>query len=266
MDTGFIALSGLVGLLLGSFYTACVYRWLHEISLVDPMRSFCPVCEHPLSWSENVPLVSWILQRGRCRHCNAIMHWRYPAVEFTSLVWSCLIAAKFGWSVEWGVFMVFGGIFIVAGFIDLESFLLPDILTIPGTLLALGAYAFLLGPGEIGANWDDRLVDSLIGMAAGGGFFAVLHYGYKLLRGVDGLGLGDVKLMCLIGALLSAQALPFVIVIGAFSALLVSVFYMARSGKGGKTPVPFGPFLSLAAMTWILYGPELWRMYLTSMR
>ncbi|MBU1248102.1 MAG: A24 family peptidase, partial [Proteobacteria bacterium] len=187
----------------------------------------------------------------------------YPAVELTSGVWAVLLALKFGPGPEWAVFMLFGAIFIIASFIDLESFLLPDILTIPGTLLAVLAATFVL-PGP--ETWDARLLQSLLGLAVGGGLFLVLHYGYRLLRGVDGLGLGDVKLMCLIGALLTAMALPFVVIVGAVVALLASVFWMIGSKKGGKTPIPFGPFLSLAAMTWILCGPEVWQWYLGAMR
>ncbi len=258
----FAILAAVLGFILGSFYTVCVYRWLHEISLVRPARSFCPACKHTLAWYENIPLFSWVVQLGKCRHCSERIHWRYPTVELTSAVWAVLLALKFGPGVEWAVFMVFGGIFIVAGFIDLESFLLPDVLTIPGTLLAVGAYTFLLGPG----SWQANVQQSLIGLAVGGGLFLALGWGYKLLRGVDGLGLGDVKLMCLIGALLTVVALPLVIIVGAVFALMASVFYMIGSRKGSKTPIPFGPFLSLAAMLWILYGPEIWLWYLGVMR
>ncbi|MGE4505705.1 MAG: A24 family peptidase [Desulfovibrionaceae bacterium] len=298
--TAFIALSALLGLALGSFYAASAYRWINELSIVRPARSFCPSCAHPLSWRENIPLASFLIQRGRCRHCAAPIHWRYPSLELASLVWGGLAAWRFGPGAEWAVAMVFGGILLTASWIDLESYLLPDVLTIPGAVLAVAAFVFVLGPEGAGraANWTANLKTSLIGLGLGGGVFLVLHYGYKWLRGADGLGLGDVKLMCLIGALLGPRALPFVILVGALSALLCSAAWVVRgrreaaataesygengaegqaSGGDGdedggegtsvaRTPIPFGPFLAFAALLWLLRGPEIWGWYLRMMR
>lgn len=261
-QTLFTAFSVLLGLALGSFGAAFAFRWLHELSMVRPARSLCPSCEHPLSWRENIPLASFALQRGRCRHCSARIHWRYPATELALAVWAALVALTFGPGVEWGVYLLMGALLITASVIDLESFLLPDVLTIPGTVLALLAATFLLGQGP----HLDRFTDALMGLAVGGGVFYLLHLGYRLLRGAEGLGLGDVKLMCLIGALCGPQSLPFVILVGAVSALAASAFWLVKSSDGARTPVPFGPFLAFAALAWIITGPEVWGWYLSVMR
>jgi len=249
----FPLISLILGLVLGSFYNVCIHRYIHSASVVRP-ASHCPACGHILRWWENIPLVSYILLQGKCTACRQPISIRYPAVEGISGLWALLLALSFGPGWAWLVYMVFGGLLVIISFIDLEIFILPDAFTLPGGLLAFLCAAFLLGIG-----WKA----SLLGGAIGAGGFWLLQKGYKLLKGVEGMGTGDIKLMFLLGALLGWQALPLVVFFAAISGLAVSLFYLRKAGSQGlQTAIPFGPFLSLGGMLYILWGRELWRWYL----
>ncbi|MFW6414711.1 MAG: prepilin peptidase [Thermodesulfobacteriota bacterium] len=252
-QTLFLVFSALLGLVLGSFYNVCIHRYLQGGSILSP-RSHCPNCSHFLSWWENIPLLSYLLLRGRCRECKAAISLRYPLVEALSGLWALLLAIKFGPGMPWLVYLLFGGILIVMSFIDFEAFILPDSLTLPGGMAAFLAATFLLG-----MPWQT----SLIGGIAGAGIFLALQQGYKYLKGIEGLGTGDIKLMFLLGALLGWMALPLMILLGAVCGLLASLFYLAKNAKHGlQTAIPFGPFLNLGAMLYILFGPRIWQWYL----
>ena len=242
-----------LGLILGSFSNVCIHRYVQGTSIILP-SSHCPLCKHKLDWWENIPLISYILLRGRCRSCRETIHWRYPVVEGISGLWALLLALKFGAGAAFAVYILFGQILIIISFIDLEIFILPDIYTLPGSVGALAAAILFLG-----LPWSA----SLVGALAGGGTFLILQQGYKWFRGRDGLGTGDVKLMFLLGALLGWQALPLVVFMAAISALAISLIYLRQaSAKGLQTAVPFGPFLSLGGMLYILCGPQIWQWYL----
>jgi leader peptidase (prepilin peptidase)/N-methyltransferase len=243
-----------LGLLLGSFYNVCVHRYLAGESIVWP-PSRCPDCGHRLSWWENIPIMSFLALRGRCRNCKAAISLRYPVVEALSGLWALALAVQYGPTWAWLAYMVMGGILIVASFIDLASFILPDILTLPGAALAFLAAVFVLGMDP---------VQSLLGAGIGAGTFLALQVGYRKLKGIEGLGTGDIKLMLLLGALLGPTALPIVVLGGSLAALAASVFFILQAkargeGEGLKTAIPFGPFLSLGGMLAALYGDAIWR-------
>ncbi|MCF8104073.1 MAG: prepilin peptidase [Desulfohalobiaceae bacterium] len=249
----FPLVSTIFGLVLGSFYNVCIHRYLGQISIVSP-GSHCPQCGHALSWWENIPLLSYAFLRGACRECRQAISLRYPLVESISGLWALLLALKFGFGWEWLVYLAFGGILIIISFIDLDSFILPDLYTIPGSVCA-----FLCASLWLPLGWQA----SLIGALAGGGGFWLIQKGYKALKGIQGLGSGDIKLMFLLGALLGWQALPIMIFISAISGLAVSVFYLLKKDSQGlQTAIPFGPFLSLGGMIYILCGREIWSWYL----
>lgn len=249
----FPALALILGLCLGSFYNVCVHRYLTGQSIIRP-GSHCPDCGHNLSWWENLPLLSFILLWGRCRQCRQSISLRYPALEAASGLWALALALKFGPGWPWLIYLIFGGILLLLSFIDLKSYILPDFLTLPGAVLAF-ACSWLLPH----ISWQS----SLIGAISGAALFWLLQLAYKALKGVQGLGSGDIKLMLLLGALLGWQALPLSIFLAALSGLVVSLIYLRRSpGQGLQTAIPFGPFLSLGGMLYILFGPELMRWYL----
>jgi len=236
---------------LGSFYTVCVHRYLSGESIVFP-GSKCPACGHKLRWWENVPVASFLLLQGRCRGCKTRISWRYPTMEAVSGLWALALALKFPLGPEtlgpFFLYLAIGGVLIVASFIDFDSYLLPDVLTLPGAALGfLGAWLVLGMP----------LRDSLIGAGVGAGSFWALQVAFKKIKGYDGLGTGDIKLMLLLGALLGWRALT--ITAGALTALLASVYYMRKQPEEGmRAMVPFGPFLSLGGMLYILFGDYYW--------
>lgn len=238
--------AAVLGLILGSFYNVCIHRYLTGESIVSP-PSHCPHCKKRLGVAELIPLFSFLYLRGRCAGCGQPISPRYPLVEALSGLWACLLALNFGLSVPFFVYLAFGGLFIVASFIDLAIFILPDVLTLPGAALALPASVLLLG-----LPWAEAVAGAL----AGAGLFWLLHLVYRVVRKREGLGLGDVKLMLVIGALIGVKALPLAILWGSLAALLASVAWLkGHRGSLAQVPIPFGPFLSLGAMAYILFGP-----------
>lgn len=267
LDHIYPGLAFFLGLLLGSFYNVCVHRYLSGESIVFP-GSKCPKCDHPLAWWENIPVVSFLILRGRCRACAKPISWRYPLVELVSGLWAFGLALKFplhltaagyssGWEWSLGVFgvhMVIGGILIVASFIDFDSYILPDILTLPGAVLALAGAYFVLRPA---LGWP-TLTESLVGAAIGGGLFWLLQFLYRKLKGMEGLGTGDIKLMLLLGAWSGWPSLPFTLLAAGVTAIAGYIVYNRMNQSEEPTMVPFGPFLSLGGMLYVLFGDWYW--------
>ncbi len=246
--------AGILGLILGSFYNVCISRYLYHESIVRP-SSHCPKCGQPLSWWENIPLLSFALLRARCRYCHAPISWQYPLIEAISGLWALLLAIQYGLNWPWVVYLVFGGLLIIVSTIDLKIFILPDLLTISGTIAAIPCAVYVL---------DHTWTTTLFGGLLGAGSFLLLQKVYKILKGIEGLGTGDIKLILLLGLLLGWPSLPFIVFIGAVSGLIVSVvfFYTQIKKQGMQTAIPFGPFLSFGGMVYMLYGPELWDFYI----
>ncbi|MCA1943841.1 MAG: prepilin peptidase [Desulfovibrio sp.] len=252
-----------VGLCLGSFYNVCIARYLSGESIVFP-GSKCPVCGHRLRWWENIPLLSFLLLRGRCRGCQGKIHWRYPVVEALNGLWAFLLiqklpllpGAEMEWLALWSGYMLIGGILIIVSFIDLELYILPDVYVYPGILLTLAFAFFVVDPFYGIPTFED----ALYGAGIGAGLFFALQRLYRLLKGQEGLGTGDIKLMLMLGALVGWRGLPMMILASAFSALLASAIYMRRQKQGMQTMVPFGPFLSLGAMVYVVAGELYWEL------
>jgi leader peptidase (prepilin peptidase)/N-methyltransferase len=244
-----------LGLILGSFYNVCIHRYLTGQKVGDPKRSHCPNCGHMLSWWENLPILSYVLLRGRCRSCAARISPRYPAVEAVSGLLALALGFKYGPSAEWIVYMAFTGALITASFIDFAEYILPDRVTLGGAPVAfVCAWLFL----------DVTWLDSLIGAALGAGLFFLLQRVYRRIRSDEGMGTGDIKLMLMLGALTGWQSLAFIIFTGSLSALAASLAYL-RAGEGMRTAVPFGPFLALGAVLYILVGEAVMNWYLGAM-
>lgn len=240
-----VAISFLFGLTIGSFLNVVIYRWPHEISFAKG-RSFCPACRHPLAARDLVPLVSYLVLRGRCRYCRARISWRYPLVEFLTGAGLALLFYFFGLSLPFFQWAILYLLLIPLFFIDLEHRLLPDILTLPGIALGL---AFQIAQGFW---WQ-----SLLGAAIGGVLFGLI---YLLWKG--GMGAGDIKLALMVGAFLG-YPLVFVwfvlaFVIGALGAIVGMVIF----GLKGKSAIPFGPYMAVAALMVAFWGQPMINWYL----
>lgn len=240
--------AALFGLVLGSFYSVCISRYGTGTTIFYPARSHCPSCNHLLTIKENIPIASFLLQRGRCAHCLAKISYLYPTIELTSMVWAVL-AAIHSYSIpEWVTLIIIGGICIVASGIDLHTFLLPDVLTYSGVVIVLGASYFSLLP--------IHFADSLIGAFVGAGLLWTLAILFKILRKIDGLGYGDVKFMLMLGGLVGWQGLSWLILCASTTALLYAICHLRNKEDITKTPIPFGPFLALGACITFLYQTE----------
>lgn len=253
MDTvptwAFFLMAAVLGLELGGFATIFIQRWIDEQPILKPGRSRCPSCETGLGWRDTIPLISFLLLRGRCRHCDARIGSQYLLVEISCLAWSLALAYKLGLTPAYGVNLILGVMLVTGSFIDFETFLLPNRITLGGAAIAVAASYFLPEPG---------FRNALYGAALGGGFFWLLQQAYRIFRGEEGLGTGDVKLMLMIGAMVGFSGLPFTILAAALtSGIGIFVYAFKQDATGLKTRIPFGPFLSLGCMIYILYGQQI---------
>jgi leader peptidase (prepilin peptidase)/N-methyltransferase len=239
-----------LGACLGSFANVLIHRLPRNQSVVRP-RSRCPGCAHPIAWHDNLPVLGWLLLRGRCRHCGAPIPRRYPLVELLGAAALVVGVWRFGWG--WGGFAA--GLFLIdllaIALIDWEHMIIPHTLTVGGMALGV-ALAPWTGLGIGGA---------LAGLAAGAGLVLALAHGYRLLRGQVGMGGGDVMLMGMVGAFLGLRGVVVVIFGGA---LLGTLFAVVRHGGrlSGQSRLPFGTFLALAAAAALFAGRPLVDWYL----
>ncbi len=246
-----LVFSFFIGSCWGSFANVIIYRWPNGKSFVSP-RSRCPTCETAISWYDNIPIVSWIFLRGKCRGCQAPISWRYPLVEFLVGSFFSALFFKYGWSWLTLEYWYFIFALTAASFIDLDHFLLPDILTVSG-----------IGVGLVGAamNPEREFLPAFYGVLLGGGFLWAIAYLYELIRKEEGMGGGDIKLIAWIGAVLGVKAIPFVILAASISGSLIGLFVASRSQKGLKAAIPFGPFLALGAVVYLFWGSQLAETY-----
>jgi leader peptidase (prepilin peptidase)/N-methyltransferase len=237
----------LVGLALGSFLNVVITRLpLEERGWAG--RSRCPYCRAPISWRDNLPLISFFLLRRRCRFCRHPISWRYPLVELAGGLLALALWVKFPGSYLLLIYGPFAAALLVLTGLDLEHRWLPDVITLPG--VGLGLVFSLVFPHL--SFWE-----ALAGVLAGGGGFFILGWGYEKLTGKMGMGGGDVKLMALIGAFLGLKSLPLVILVSAALGSLVGLAAVLirgdwRQGGWRTAAIPYGPFLAVAALIYLL--------------
>lgn len=259
---------GLLGLIFGSFATVLCYRIPRDIhlGLFSHVRSCCAECQKVIPWYRNVPLVSYLLQRGRCAQCQAPISVRYPLIEFSTALFFLLTYAIHSHSVgaqaelrdmqdplyyaELVKVLYFTLSLVVVVFIDIEFRIIPDRFSIGNWVVATLAALLWHSP---------SLVESLAGGALGFGIFFLLAWGYEKLKGIEGLGFGDVKMMGWLGAWIGVFGVPFVILIASLSGLIVGLLTMRSSKDGLQTAIPFGPFLAMGAyIAWALQSLGYW--------
>jgi len=246
-----------VGVCIGSFLMVCIFRLPRGNSLVRPGSS-CPGCGHALAWWENIPILSFLLLRGRCSSCNSRISLRYPAVEVLSGLLALALWHRFGLSPELFVYAYFSATLLVVAFIDFEHQIIPDTLSLPGIVLGFAA-SFILP--------ETAWYESLLGILVGGGALYLVALAYYLLAGREGMGGGDVKLLAMIGAFLGWRAVPLVIFLSAAAGSVAGVAMVLAQRKGIRhTPVPYGPFLSGAALLVLFYGNSLISWYVAMLQ
>jgi len=255
---------GLLGLLVGSFLNVCIHRLPRGESLLWP-ASHCPACRRSLAWFENVPVVSWLLLRGRCRSCRQPVAGRYPAVELVTAALWALTAWVVG--VEWLLLprLLLVSALVVLFVIDLEHQLLPDAVTLPGIAAGLLVSGWLPPQAWVWLPGDWRLLqgplDAALGMLLGGGVLWGVSEAYYRLRGQEGLGFGDVKMLAMIGAFLGWQQVLVTLFLASLAGSVVGVGLIATGRVGMQSKLPFGTFLALGALAAALAGTPLWRWY-----
>jgi leader peptidase (prepilin peptidase) / N-methyltransferase len=271
----FAGCAALLGLCVGSFLNVVIHRlpkmmerqWQAECAelagtepdaaaerynLILP-RSACPHCGHRITALENIPLLSWIMLRGKCSACGAAISKRYPAVELLTALLSGYVAWRFGFGLAGCGALLFTWAMIALAFIDIDTFFLPDSLTLPllwlGLLLNLdAAYA--------------PLHTAVIGAAAGYLSLWSVYWAFKWATGKEGMGYGDFKLLAAIGAWLGWTQLPLVILLSAMAGAVIGIAMIVFAGRERARPMPFGPYLAIAGMVALLYGEALTRAYL----
>lgn len=276
----FIGTCVVLGLVIGSFLNVVIYRlprmlerqWREQclefgatappgepFNLAVP-RSACPSCRTPISAAHNIPLVSWLVLRGRCAHCGVPIPVRYPLIEGLTGVLSAAVAWQFGFGWPALAALLLTWCLLALTFIDLDTQLLPDCLTLP---LLWGGLTFsvVLG-GAAGAAIPVDLHSSVLGAIAGYVSLWSVYHLFRLATGKEGMGYGDFKLLAALGAWLGWQALPLLILFAALVGALVGVALIAARRHARHVPIPFGPFLAAAGWLMLMFGPRLTQQYL----
>lgn len=253
-----LSMAGLFGLLWGSFCNVVIYRVPRGESIVHP-ASHCGSCNAPIAWFDNVPIVSWLVLAGRCRRCQAKISPRYIIVEALCAVLSAAVMWQTGPTLPFIYDFVFVLVLVVLSAIDLDTWLIPDVISLPTLFFGLATAWFL--PGH---PW----LLHLLGCTIGGAILFLMAFGIEKLMKKEGIGYGDVKLLALIGAFLGPFALPLVLLLSSTQGALVGIIWMRiRAGEPHKaapdgfqpapSAVPFGPFLSLAAIEVLFFQTQI---------
>jgi len=258
-----LLLAALLGLMVGSFLNVCIHRIPRRENIVYP-ASHCPSCGHSIRPYDNIPLISYLLLRGRCRSCGGRIPYRYPVVEAITGLGFALLVDRFGTGLPTLLYMVFFSALVVLAFIDLEHQILPDVITIWGIILGLPMALlpdFMASAGlplrQILHLLKPGFVSSAAGLLLGGGLFWSIAVLTVVLLKKEGVGGGDIKLAAMIGSFLGWQRLLLTIFLATLSGSVVGILFLALGLKGRKDPIPFGPFLSLGAFLSLLWGDSL---------
>lgn len=270
----FVALCLLLGLAVGSFLNVVIHRlpkmmeaeWQAQAAelrgeplaseprydLIAP-RSHCPACNHGIRAVENIPIASWLWLRGRCSACRVPISMRYPAVELLTGLASALVAWRFGYSLAGAGALLLAWSLVALAFIDFDTTLLPDAITLPLVWIGLGfnlAQAFV------------PLQTAVVGAMAGYLALWSVYWLFKLATGKEGMGYGDFKLLAALGAFLGWQMLPLIILASSVVSAVFGIALMILAKRGREVPMPFGPYLACAGFIALIWGAELTRLYL----
>jgi leader peptidase (prepilin peptidase)/N-methyltransferase len=261
----------LFGAVIGSFLSVCIYRIPFSASvglsaeelgipegsqrptftIASPQRSFCPHCRNPLRWWHTMPIVGWILLRGRCGFCTESISFRYPFVEVLTAAFALLTYQSFGFTLTAAVVFAIVCALIVISFIDYDYYIIPNVISLPGAVLGVACagmnqFFHLFAPPIV-----PNLASAGLGLLLGAGFLLLISELYLRLRKREGLGLGDVKLLALVGAFLGPDGALFTIFVGSLFGTVGGVLTLLVQRKGMSHPLPFGPYLAMGTLLYL---------------
>jgi leader peptidase (prepilin peptidase)/N-methyltransferase len=236
-----------LGAIIGSFLNVCIIRLPKEESIIFP-SSHCPQCNSPIKVYDNIPLISYFLLGGKCRHCHKSISLQYPLVEAVTMLCSLFLFLRFGPSLSFILYFSFVAALIAITVIDLYHQIIPDVISLPG--IGIGLLASLLIP-------QTTFWSSLIGILLGGGSFFLIATLYQWLFKREGMGGGDVKLLAMIGAFLGWKGVILTILLSSLIGSITGILVMTLKGKDFKYAIPFGPFLSIGAVITLFYQNEI---------
>ena len=242
----------LVGAFIGSFLNVCIYRLPRRESLLWP-GSHCPSCGAPVAPYDNLPVLSYVLLKGRCRACQAIISPRYPIVELANGIGYGFILWWFGLNWPAAIYALLFSVLLVVTFIDLSHQIVPDVITLPGIVLGLLCASTILPVG---------LLNSVVGIVLGGGILWVLAWISPYIFGKEGMGGGDIKLLAMIGAFLGWKPALLTIMVGALTGSIVGIGLIALKVARRDQYLPFGPFLAFGAVVAMFFHREILTWYL----
>jgi leader peptidase (prepilin peptidase)/N-methyltransferase len=266
-----------VGLLIGSFLNVCIVRLPRGGSIVTP-PSHCPRCQSSVKFYDNIPLISFLLLRGKCRNCGEPISWQYPLVELMNALFYVWIVRVFWLGGDAFLMMALCSSLIVITFIDLDHLIIPDVITLPGMLVGLLLAPFFMSPlgDQLPFQLDSLLphagpyltgfLNSLIGLVLGGGPLLAVGWIWEKLRHVEAMGGGDVKLMGMVGSFLGWKGALLTIMLGAVAGSVIGVLLIALNRHKIGKYIPFGPFLAVGAVASAFYGPDIVSWYLGLIR
>ncbi|MBV8517455.1 MAG: prepilin peptidase [Acidobacteria bacterium] len=245
-----------LGAIFGSFLNVVIHRYPREESIVFP-PSRCPHCATPIRPYDNIPIVSYLWLRGRCRECHEPIGARYPLVELANALFYLAIFQRTGLSPAFLLVAAVVSMLIALIYIDLDIQILPDVIDLPGVAIGLAIGALHLGALHPELALASTLRESILGALIGAGGILAIALAYKLVQKIEGMGLGDVKMMAMLGAILGWQALFPVLLLASVSGAVIGITVAARSAKGMKAELPFGVFLGLAALVMLFFGRDI---------
>ncbi len=237
------------GAVIGSFLNVVIHRIPRDKSIVRPGSS-CPSCGARIKFYDNIPILSYLILRGRCRGCGQHISLRYPIVELVSGLAFAACLRTTGFSVELPIVLVFVCLLITLSFIDLDFMIIPDVLSLGGLLLGIVLSFF---------RPFFSFVDALLGVLVGGGLLYIIAKSYELLRKKEGMGGGDIKLLGMIGAFCGIKGVVFSLVVGSFLGTAVGIPLMLLKRANTQYALPFGPFLSFGAVMYAVAGDAIIR-------
>lgn len=243
MDIGAI-FAFTLGAVVGSFLNVCIWRIPEGMSIVSP-ASHCPECGHSIPFYDNIPLVSYLLLRGRCRACGVRISPRYPLVEGLTALMALFLFWKFGLSLKFLAAFVFVSALILITFIDIDHQIIPDVISLPGIPICFLMAVFVM---------KLPFLEALLGLLIGGGSLYLIAVLYEVATKREGMGGGDIKLLAMLGAFLGWKSLLFILLVSSLVGAVVGISVMLVKGADMKYAVPFGPFLSIAAIAYLFVG------------